>query len=208
TLVDTRMGAEILREKGFLNAMEFPVSEDPSAQHEFQLMSAERKHIELGELFRYIMMENCKGVFVYCNSLSASADFGRLSDESGLPAVTPLDVYRNIAPRFSKLAVIAANSQGLAGIEKVLYSANPQIEMMGTSIISAVHAIENGENPNSIVERLKLDELAEWYEHNGMEALVLGCTHFPYFKEALIKRISLSIIDPADDMIEILKKYL
>ena len=52
-----------------------------------------------------------------------------------------------------------------------------------------------------ILNRNHLPELAEWFRLSGMEALVLGCTHFPYFKEALAKRTSLPLIDPAEEMI-------
>ena len=38
----------------------------------------------------------------------------------------------------------------------------------------------------------------------GMEAMVLGCTHFPYCKEALAARTDLPLIDPAEEMIRLL----
>jgi len=37
-----------------------------------------------------------------------------------------------------------------------------------------------------------------------MEALVLGCTHFPYFKEALAARTGLPLVDPAEEMLRLL----
>ena len=45
--------------------------------------------------------------------------------------------------------------------------------------------------PEEVVERFALGELAQWFHRCGMEALVLGCTHFPYFQEALAKRTEL-----------------
>ena len=50
----------------------------------------------------------------------------------------------------------------------------------------------------------RLVELTEWFASCGMEALLLGCTHFPYFKEALAERVSLPLIDPADEMVAML----
>ena len=38
----------------------------------------------------------------------------------------------------------------------------------------------------------------------GAEALVLGCTHFPYFKEALAARTALPLVDPAEEMLRLL----
>ena len=46
--------------------------------------------------------------------------------------------------------------------------------------------------------------LAAWFADGGMEALVLGCTHFPYFKEALAARTGLPLVDPAEEMLRLL----
>ena len=47
--------------------------------------------------------------------------------------------------------------------------------------------------------------LAAWFADGGMEALVLGCTHFPYFKEALAARTGLPLVDPAEEMLRLLE---
>ena len=49
-----------------------------------------------------------------------------------------------------------------------------------------------------------LTVLYEWYRTCGMDALILGCTHFPYFKEALAEQTSLPLIDPAQEMVRLL----
>ena len=33
---------------------------------------------------------------------------------------------------------------------------------------------------------------------------MLGCTHFPYFKEVLARQIRLPILDPAEEMLRLL----
>ena len=52
-----------------------------------------------------------------------------------------------------------------------------------------------------LVERFRLAELTDWFRACGAEALVLGCTHFPYFKAALAAKIELPLIDPAEEMV-------
>ena len=37
-----------------------------------------------------------------------------------------------------------------------------------------------------------------------VDAVVLGCTHFPYFKEALAARTGLPLVDPAEEMLRLL----
>ena len=43
-----------------------------------------------------------------------------------------------------------------------------------------------------------------YFERIGCEALLLGCTHFPYIKDALAACFSRPIIDPAEEMVKLL----
>ena len=203
TPVDTRMGVDCLAGAG-LSGAAFPLAEDPRRQTAFQISSPEEKSARVLEVLRAAMDRGCRRAFVYCNSLSSAVDFGPLAAETGLRIVTPLDVYRTLAPRYHRLGLIAANAQGLAGIERTLLGANPALDLLGACMLPAVLSIEQGEDPAELVERHHLPELAEWFSRCGMDALVLGCTHFPYFREALARRTSLPLIDPAEEMIRLL----
>lgn len=203
TPVDTRMGVDCLAGAG-LSGAAFPLAEDPRRQTAFQISSPEEKSARVLEVLRAAMDRGCRRAFVYCNSLSSAVDFGPLAAETGLRIVTPLDVYRTLAPRYHRLGLIAANAQGLAGIERTLLGANPALDLLGACMLPAVLSIEQGVDPAELVERHHLPELAEWFSRCGMEALVLGCTHFPYFREALARRTSLPLIDPAEEMIRLL----
>ena len=55
-----------------------------------------------------------------------------------------------------------------------------------------------------IVRRNALDTLMTYFERIGCEALLLGCTHFPYIKDALAACFSRPIIDPAEEMVKLL----
>ncbi|MDO4315938.1 MAG: aspartate/glutamate racemase family protein [Oscillospiraceae bacterium] len=205
TPVDTGMGADCLAAAG-LRGLPFPLAADPRRQTAFQISSPAEKEAAVLGVLRQAMAQGCRRVFVYCNSLSSSVDFGPLAAATGLFIVTPLDVYRSLSPRYRRLGVIAANAQGLAGIERTLLSANPALDLLGTSLLPAVESIEAGIPPEELVERHRLPELAEWFRRCGMEALVLGCTHFPYFKKALAERTDLPLIDPAEEMVRRLKE--
>ena len=73
-----------------------------------------------------------------------------------------------------------------------------------TGLLPVVLGIEAGEDPDTLVKQNRLPELVNWYQALGAEALVLGCTHFPYFKEALLRQITLPVIDPAEEMLRLL----
>lgn len=203
TPVDTQMGVDVLSAAG-LSGAPFPISPDPREQTAFQISSPAEKHRTALAILNRAQAQGCRKAFVYCNSLSASVDFDALARETGMRIVTPLQVYRTLAPQYRSLAFIAANAQGLAGIERVLLDANPGLDTLSTAALPVVLAIEAGLPPEELVQRHRLAELADWFADCGMEALLLGCTHFPYFKEALARRTSLPLIDPATKMLELL----
>ncbi len=203
TPVDTKMGADVLEACGIWPIM-FPVSRDPVEQACFQVKSPEEKYRALRQILQTAIACGCESAFVYCNSLSGSVQFSVLAEELGLKIVTPMDIYGELARNYGKVAVIAATSQALAGQEHVMLNANPQILVMTAAMLPTVLDIEAGYNPGEIVRRNALDILMRYFERNGCEALLLGCTHFPYIKEALAACTALPIIDPADEMVRLL----
>ena len=200
TPVDTQMGVEYLAKAG-LTGLAFPMASDPRRQTAFQISSQAEKTAAVRAVLKQAQAQGCEKAFVYCNSLSSAVDFPPLAAETGMTIVTPLDIYRELAPQYRRLGLIAANAQGLAGIERTLFAANPALDLLGACMLPVVLSIEAGQPPEELVERHRLPELAEWFRRSGMEALVLGCTHFPYFKDALARRTSLPLIDPAEEMV-------
>ena len=205
TPVDTQMGVDVLGSRGLTGAA-FPLAEDPREQTAFQHAAQEDKHRAVLGVLERARAAGCRRAFVYCNSLSGAVDFRPLAAETGMRIVTPLDVYRQLAPRYRSLAVIAANAQGLSGIEQVLTQANPALDLLGVCLLPAVESVEAGIPPEELVERHHLAALASWFAGCGAEALVLGCTHFPYFQAALAARTDLPLIDPAEEMVRLLQK--
>ena len=173
TPVDTQMGVERLARAG-LAGLAFPMASDPRQQTAFQISSQAEKTAAVLAVLKQAQALGCRKAFVYCNSLSSSVDFPPLAAETGMTIVTPLDIYRGLAPRYRRLGLIAANAQGLAGIERTLFTANPELDLLGTAMLPVVLSIEAGQPPEKLVERHHLPELAEWFRLCGMEALVLG----------------------------------
>ncbi len=205
TPVDTRMGVDCLRDHG-LEGMFLPVSPSPQEQMFFQISSREEKNQEILRILRGAMDQGCKKAFIYCNSLSGAVDFTPLAEQTGMHIVTPLHAYARLASQHQSLAVVAANAQGLSGIERTLLHANHDLKLMCASGMGLVLSIEAEMDPDALVQHHHLDQLASWFQNCGMDALILGCTHFPYFKEALSRRTTLPLIDPADEMVRLLNE--
>ena len=140
-------------------------------------------------LIEQLKEKNCEDIFVYCNSLSSVVDFDRLAIEHNIKIVTPMQMYRNLGLEYKYLAVMAANSHGLTGVENNLYVSNPRLRVLGLSMLELVKAIEEGNKPEQIVEDFNFKTLFNYFELTNVEAVVLGCTHFPYIKKELEKII-------------------
>ena len=205
TPVDTKMGAAILTKAG-IPSLSFPVSPDPITQTAFQISSPAEKNARMEQLLLLARSRGCRRAFVYCNSLSGAVDFQPLAETLHMRIITPLQVYRQLASRYRCLGVIAANAQGLAGIERVLAAANPSLRLLGTGALPVVLSVEAGLPPEELVELHQLPRLADWFAACGAEALLLGCTHFPYFKASLSARTSLPVLDPSEDMLRLLSE--
>ena len=201
TPVDTRMGVEILKKYApAARPLAFPVSSSPQETHLIQIAPEAEKEARFDRLFSEAESSGCRDFFLYCNSLSACFDFEALAKRRGDRIVTPLMIYRRLASRYSRLAVIAANSQAAAGIEKVLCQANAALRVCGLGYLPLVEAIEAEMPPEEPVRTFHLPELCRFFAANGAEALILGCTHFPYFMDALSRETALPLIDPAKEM--------
>ena len=217
TPVDTQMGVEYIERKtqeagtepGFL-PLYYPVSLDCDEQVKFQYTDDDGKRAIIDVLFDDAIAEGVRDFFIYCNSLSGSFDFDRYALKKSIEAgediriYTPLQVYRSLGREFGRVGVMAANNLSAHAIEEALMASCPDVYAIGTGNMAIVRMIEDGAAPGEIVEECGLEEMAKYMEACGAEAIVLGCTHFPYFKDELAVRTGLPLIDPADRMFEAL----
>ena len=213
TPVDTQMGVEYIESKtqeagdipGFL-PLYCPAALDCDEQVKFQYSDNDEKRALMNCIFDPAIADGVREFFIYCNSLSGSFDFDiyalHKSIESGedIHIYTPLQVYRKLGRAYGRVGVMAANNLSAHAIEEALMASNPDIYMIGTGNMAIVRAIEDGLDPEEIVEKCGIEHLVKYMEACGAEALVLGCTHFPYIKEEIEKLTGLPIVDPAGEM--------
>lgn len=205
TPIDSQLGEDLLKKYGYKDIVKIPISENPVEQTTFQALDDSEREDIIVEIINKIKEQQCSVIFVYCNSLSSVVDFDRLAIENEINIITPMQMYRNLGLEYKYLAVMAANSHGLTGVENNLYLSNPELKVFGLSMLELVKAIEDKNSPDKIVADFDFKNLFKYFEQTEVEAVVLGCTHFPYIKEELEKITKLSIIDVGIFMIESLK---
>ena len=206
TPIDSKLGAELLNSYGYDDVVLVPISNNPVEQTTFQALEDKERENIIVKIIDELKEKDCDGIFVYCNSLSSVVDFDRLAEKMNISIITPMQMYRNLGLEYKYLAVMAANSHGLTGVENNLYVSNPRLRVLGLSMLELVKAIEEGNKPEQIVEDFNFKTLFNYFELTNVEAVVLGCTHFPYIKKELEKISKLPTIDVGVFMIESLKR--
>ena len=206
TPIDSKLGENLLNSYGYNDIVLVPISNNPVEQTTFQSLNDSEREKIIVEIIEQLKEKNCEVIFVYCNSLSSVVDFDRLSTEYNIKIVTPMQMYRNLGLEYKYLAVMAANSHGLTGVENNLYVSNPSLCVLGLSMLELVKAIEEENSPEEIVKDFNFEVLFNYFEQTKVEAVVLGCTHFPYIKKELEKITNLPIIDVGVFMINSMEK--
>lgn len=212
TPVDTRMGVDFLEKKNeeagerLAETVYLPAAEDCDAQLKLQYADDDLKRAVMDNLFDPEIEEGTRDFFIYCNSLSGTFDFDTYAVTKSMEAgtdiniYTPLQVYRKLGNKYSRIGVMAANNISVHAIEEAFMSSNQDIYVIGTGNMAVVRAIEDDMPPAEIVNCLGLADLASYMKACGAEAIVLGCTHFPYFKKEFAGVTDLPLIDPAEEM--------
>ena len=121
TPIDSQLGEDLLKKYGYKDIVKIPISKNPVEQTTFQALDDSEREDIIVKLINEIKEQQCNAIFVYCNSLSSVVDFDRLALENKINIITPMQMYRNLGLEYKYLAVMAANSHGLTGVENNLY---------------------------------------------------------------------------------------
>ncbi|MGO1469174.1 MAG: aspartate/glutamate racemase family protein [Tissierella sp.] len=208
TPVDTQMGVDFLLENK-VKSSGYPISKNAKEQSKLQLLSKESLYKKVVKTIKQAKIEGVKSIFLYCNSLSAAIDIEKISKETDVSIITPFAAYTDFGIDYSSLLVLGANGQSCAKIESILEENNDNIKIWSISALPLVEEIETGKKDSVIFEYLNLDFILKWAESNGIEGIVLGCTHLPYISKLFREETTIPILDPAEKMLEkILEVYV
>lgn len=207
TAVDTAMGAAFFHARGY-ETLSFPTARTAEACAAFFRQPPEAVRAHVAGLLRQAIASGAEAVVVYANTLCANVDMEQLGRELSIPVFTPFQVYRQLGTRYRSLAVWAASAEALVGIEGCLKARAPGLQMQGYCRLALAAQIEAGLSPSAIAEAGGLAELARVAARSGAEAILLGCTHFPYLLPALEGLTSLPVIDPAEELLRLVEQAL
>ncbi len=155
------------------------------------------------EITSMLLEENCKTVVVACNTASALA-------LPKLEATTPVSVTGVIRPGAE--AAVAATHNGHIGVigtratirsgayERAIHALNPDVRLSVQACPLFVPLIEEGWLEGEITERVVRQYLSPLLD-DGIDTLVLGCTHYPLLREAIGRFLgnSVALVDSAQN---------
>ena len=206
TLVDTQMGVDFLIQNN-IQAKGYPASKTPKEQSRLQLLGKDILFKKVMDLVNRAKDDGAKAIFVYCNSLSAAIDMKEIEIKMNIPIITPFTAYKKLGKEYSSLLILAANGQSCAKIETILEEVNENIQMWSISALPLVEEIEKDIPPEEIFENCNLKYILKWVKNLKVEAILLGCTHFPYLMDILGKEIDIPILNPGAIALKYLKDY-
>jgi len=164
--------------------------------------SAEAIRYYSGKITEFLLDHNAKVILVACNSASASA-FDTLKEEfrERAPLIDVIDpvVDYLVSRNFKKVGVIGTKRTISSGT----YDAKIRERIPGTRLVSMatpllVPMIEEGfifdDISNAIIRTYLSNEAL-----NGIEALILGCTHYPIIRNQISKffNFNIEVVDSA-----------
>ena len=155
------------------------------------------------EIAAMLLEEKAKTVVVACNTASALA-LPRLEE------TLPVTVTGVILP--GARAAIAKTRSGHIGVigtratiasgayERALRSLNSEIRLSARACPLLVPLIEEGWLENSITDKIILQYLAPLM-NDGVDTLVLGCTHYPLLRNAIARLVGekIALVDSAQN---------
>jgi glutamate racemase len=164
------------------------------------------------EIAAMLLEENAKTVVVACNTASAVA-LAQLTEN------VPVTVTGVILP--GAQAAVAATRTGHIGVigtratinsgayERALRSLNPEVRITARACPLLVPLIEEGWLESPITDRIIMQYLSPLVDE-GIDTLVLGCTHYPLLRNAIARLLgdTITLVDSAQNCANAVRELL
>ena len=159
----------------------------------------------------FLLKKRVKCIVIACNTASAysSAVIKRKVSIPVFDAITP--AVKEVAKSgFKKVAVIGTRGTiGSHAYNKALTRLDKKMKVIEKACPLFVPAIEENEMGGRLIHLL-IDKYLSPLRKTKIDALVLGCTHYPIIKKQISQFMGekVELVDPAEEMTARLKDYL
>lgn len=148
---------------------------------------------------KFLVEREVKAIVIACNTITAVAYDTVKRLAGNIPVIDVISNGANACAKYSTVGVIATNATiNSNAYANAIHKINPEIKVLSHACPLLVPMIEEGLIKHKALDLILADYLTPFIGKN-IEALILGCTHYPLIKES-IKRIigdNVILIDPA-----------
>lgn len=164
--------------------------------------------LRIGE---FLLRQDVKMMIIACNTATAAA-FQLLQDKLPIPVIGVIEPGAKAATRhqYKKIGVIGTESTIKNGAyEKTLAELAPNLNVISHPAQPLVSIVEHGQTGTNKAQEAVNNEL-KVFEGQSIEALILGCTHFPFLRQEISNKLGpdVQLIDPAFETIRQAKELL
>jgi glutamate racemase len=163
----------------------------------------------------FLLRKKVKLILIACNTVAAAAE-GAVQKRSGsIPvlgvvtagalAAANINIQHNLIGVIGTLATI-----GSGAYESALKQVHPNVPVFSKACPLLVPLAEEGWTNNEVAQKTVAIYLED-FKKQKVDGLILGCTHYPLFRDSIEKFMaqdSLQIIDSADSIAELAKQKL
>lgn len=171
--------------------------------------TVQRYSLEIAEL---LLEENCKTIVVACNTASALA-LPNLQTSMSIPVtgvIQPGAQAAVAATRNGHIGVIGTRATIKSGAyERAILALDPAVRVSARACPLFVPLIEEGWLENEITDRV-VKEYLDPLVKDGIDTLVLGCTHYPLLRETIARYLgdAVQLVDSAENCATAVKLML
>ena len=160
------------------------------------------------QITRFLLQKKVKMILIACNTVSASAKKEIIELAGDVPVIDVITAGAKVAtslPNHKQVGVIGTLATVNSGAyETAIHAFNAHIRVSQKACPLLVPLAEEGWIDNEVA-RQTLRTYLQYFEKVSIDSLILGCTHYPLFKDVIAEQLSaknITIIDSADSIAE------
>lgn len=162
------------------------------------------------DVIEYLISKDVKVIVVACNTAS-SIDVDEMREKYNVPIFTVVEAAIDAIEEKPEKTLLAATraTVNLGLYDKKLLLKYPGASLVKEACVDIVPAVESGSKDHEKNQAI-VDLYINKHKDTGVDLLILGCTHYPLWKEYFENSIGeeVKILDPAKKLAEQTKDYL
>lgn len=165
------------------------------------------------EIISFLLHHPIKAIVIACNTATASVSLPYLRERFDIPIIGVIEPGARAAIKASlngRVGVIGTQGTIASGAyEQALKQINPQLEVYNLACPDFVPIVEKGLRHTKLAKetvRLSLEPI----QQVGLDALILGCTHYPLLADPISKVLGdhVTLVNSAEETVSELRAVL